>query len=524
MTKNAAPAAPAKLDPSAFQDAWHYALGAGPGWTGGDSAFSGQDSDGRAHDWTVTVGCAFARKAKAEAESVGVRLPALPKTRAQLETWAPAALAALRAASEALCIDAAGGRRYLDTALVDGNLREFSDGDWEIRSAAGLEDYGYTGGAAAEREATRKIEAIRRRGGTLRAAQDAARAEREAPGVEWRVYGGLPSGPDFDYETPPARNVRWTDVPAGTPVRNLRGMMGVVAALPSGEAVVTWRSEDLTEARRAILSWVSAGSRPARTAADARADALAVLASGDDPVRATIAAVRALPDAGPCDPAEPCTADVPCLNHVTRVTDRLLSRPDAVAAIVAAELAEIPDGLDMAGPECPGHPAGTDGPGGETEFCDGSCLRVRRPADRSSVQLGAPIGPDPLPEGAPAAAAPSAEAGGDPEGALLRLPLDCAFDDAWSRDAEGKMVRDDDAEDRLAAEYAGRHGCTVQLLLREGPAGGNPLFCFFGTRQALRSLALDHAGGDAAEADFLLEAAAPLGTPVPEVEARRRAG
>lgn len=115
---------------------------------------------------------------------------------------------------------------------------------------------------------------------------------------------------------------------------------------------------------------------------------------------------------------------------------------------------------------------------------------------------------------------------GDPrmaeeETCLLRLPLDCAFDDAWSRNEEGKMVCDEDVEDRLAGEYARKHGCTVQLLLRQGPAGGNPLYCFFGTRAALRSLCLDHADGDEEEADFLLEEAAPLGTPVPEVEARR---
>lgn len=106
------------------------------------------------------------------------------------------------------------------------------------------------------------------------------------------------------------------------------------------------------------------------------------------------------------------------------------------------------------------------------------------------------------------------------ERGLLRLPLDCAFDEAWTRGPDGRMTCDEDAEDAAAVAYAAKHGCTAQLLLREGPAGGNPLYCFFGTRTALLGLCTSHVGGDVEEADYLMEAVAPLGVPVPELRGR----
>lgn len=47
--------------------------------------------------------------------------------------------------------------------------------------------------------------------------------------------------------------------------------------------------------------------------------------------------------AAPCG----CTADVPCLEHVAAVSERLLNSP----AALAADLASIPSDVDMAGPE-----------------------------------------------------------------------------------------------------------------------------------------------------------------------------
>lgn len=65
-----------------------------------------------------------------------------------------------------------------------------------------------------------------------------------------------------------------------------------------------------------------------------------------------------------------------------------------------------------------------------------------------------------------------------------QIDLDCAPESAT---AEGQDVE--------IKAYAERYGCRAALLERNGPAGGNPLYRFFGTEFALRSLCLAHAAG-----------------------------
>lgn len=65
-----------------------------------------------------------------------------------------------------------------------------------------------------------------------------------------------------------------------------------------------------------------------------------------------------------------------------------------------------------------------------------------------------------------------------------QIDLDCAPE---SDTAEG--------QDTEIKAYAERYGCRAALLERSGPAGGNPLYRFFGTESALRSLCLAHTAG-----------------------------
>lgn len=51
-------------------------------------------------------------------------------------------------------------------------------------------------------------------------------------------------------------------------------------------------------------------------------------------------------------------------------------------------------------------------------------------------------------------------------------------------------------------DLAQKHGCTATLLKEIGPAGGNPLYLFTGTQEALESLIQEY-DGDNGDADYL---------------------
>ena len=100
---------------------------------------------------------------------------------------------------------------------------------------------------------------------------------------------------------------------------------------------------------------------------------------------------------------------------------------------------------------------------------------------------------------------------------LLRLELDIAGDLGW-QDASGAYTDTFDIA-RITSHLeplAAAHGLTVALVAENGPAGGNPLYAFIGTREGL--LAYLHAhmnpgleGTDLDEEfEFYLESAEPV--------------
>ena len=58
--------------------------------------------------------------------------------------------------------------------------------------------------------------------------------------------------------------------------------------------------------------------------------------------------------------------------------------------------------------------------------------------------------------------------------------------------------------DTYTKKVAKRHGVKVTLLKLIGPAGGNPLYKFEGTRDALTSLIHDTHGSDDDTAEYLI--------------------
>lgn len=249
---------------SVLQDAWHYALAADEDWRGGDSAFNGHDADGRPASWTVRVGVGFARRAKAEALRLGVRLPALPRTLGQLRDWSRVSREALRTFGKVSRMDPSTGRSYTDEELPGGFLRTFDDGDWQTRDRAGR----WINGGVRPRNAdmvAHKARAVAQLKEWAEALDGGARLARVAPGT----------------------------------------------LAPESADVSAYREH--------------AGTAPTDS-------------PGAVAVREEMKAVLESDDAGECTEGAPCAGLVPCLNHVNRVTERVLARPEVAREIVRAEL------------------------------------------------------------------------------------------------------------------------------------------------------------------------------------------
>lgn len=216
--------------------------------------------------------------------------------------------------------------------MADGsNLRTFDDGDWVLTDARGCwVDDGWAAGPrdVRARLAARKAKAIAAAGGPapiFRLDLDCAPEARgpEARRAEVVAYGARHGCRALllQEEGPAGGNPLWA-------------FFGTKSAL-----------------RRLCRAHVAGENPTAET--EEQSWEIAYLMAGADPAfhRGVTTVAEAIASCGPCDAGEPCTPAVPCLLHAERVTDILLSSPEAQRAIVAAELRDLPGEVDLAGPE-----------------------------------------------------------------------------------------------------------------------------------------------------------------------------